>query len=371
MFIVDADCHHRQPFKYLSNYVDGRYKRFLDGTDPEEKDDPFFSSKDGLDVSVFKRFGQQDTRKASSVRHGSARKRSEVSYPKEQGPEEIIAFLTDRVHDLGIRKSVLFPTQLLTVAMDPRADLELAVTKAYAQYVTDYFGNKHTDILNPLLVPLNSPDKAAELIDSYAKEKGIVGVTVPSATKRLAGTDYWNPIYEAAQDRGLPICMHATNYNGGGFLRDFEKFIGVFALSRPTTLATQVTSIVFGGVPEKYPKLRFGFIEGGVTWIPWLMQRLDSVYLMRKEEAPLLRKMPSEYIKEFFFTTQPLEYTTMTDLEYTFNKIGAENNLMYASDYPHWDFDVPSVVYDLPFLSDKSRKNIMGGNALRFFRITN
>ena len=47
--------------------------------------------------------------------------------------------------------------------------------------------------------------------------------------------------------------------------------------------------------------------------------------------------------------------------------IKAETQLLYSSDYPHWDFDLPSTIYDLPFLSEAAKRNILGGNAARLF----
>jgi len=52
-------------------------------------------------------------------------------------------------------------------------------------------------------------------------------------------------------------------------------------------------------------------------------------------------------------------------LEATFKMINAETQLLWSSDYPHWDFDLPSVIYDLPFLNETARRNILGGNAAR------
>ena len=51
----------------------------------------------------------------------------------------------------------------------------------------------------------------------------------------------------------------------------------------------------------------------------------------------------------------------------TFRMINAETQLLYSSDYPHWDFDLPSTIYDLPFLSESAKRNILGGNAARVF----
>jgi len=56
-------------------------------------------------------------------------------------------------------------------------------------------------------------------------------------------------------------------------------------------------------------------------------------------------------------------------LELTFKMINAETQLMYSSDYPHWDMDLPSTIYDLPFLSEQAKHNILGGNAKRVFNL--
>ena len=64
---------------------------------------------------------------------------------------------------------------------------------------------------------------------------------------------------------------------------------------------------------------------------------------MRSSEAPLLKRLPSEYMREMFYTSQPLEYTDAEALAQTFRMIDAETQLMYSSDYPHWDFDLPAV----------------------------
>ena len=56
-------------------------------------------------------------------------------------------------------------------------------------------------------------------------------------------------------------------------------------------------------------------------------------------------------------------------MEQTFRMMNAETQLLYASDYPHWDFDLPSSIYDLPFLTEKAKHNILGGNAARLFKL--
>ena len=54
-------------------------------------------------------------------------------------------------------------------------------------------------------------------------------------------------------------------------------------------------------------------------------------------------------------------------LEATFKMINAETQLVWSSDYPHWDFDLPSSIYDLPFLKEQAKRNILGGNAAKLY----
>ena len=111
------------------------------------------------------------------------------------------------------------------------------------------------------------------------------------------------------------------------------------------------------------------WIEGGLAWIPFLMQRLDHEYMLRPSEYPLLKKKPSDYMRDMYYASQPMEVTTSRRWRCTLPMINAETQLLYASDYPHWDFDLPSTIYDLPFLSEKAKHNILGGSAARLFKL--
>lgn len=188
----------------------------------------------------------------------------------------------------------------------------------------------------------------------------------------LAGEDVWNPVYLATQKENLPICMHsALPLPLPSPANRFRNILPITALYMPWNLILHLTSILYDGVPERFPKLNFVLIEGGVTWIPWVMHHLDDYYQRRRFDAPLLTKPPSEYIKScVYFASQPLEHPyNIRDLEWVFNQFGAEKHLMYASDYPHPDFDAPSSIYDLPFLSKDAKRRILGDNARELFRI--
>jgi predicted TIM-barrel fold metal-dependent hydrolase len=74
-------------------------------------------------------------------------------------------------------------------------------------------------------------------------------------------------------------------------------------------------------------------------------------------------------MREMYYASQPMEADNLKALACTFEMINAETQLLYASDYPHWDFDLPSRIWDLPFLTEKARHNIVGGNAARLFKL--
>ncbi len=108
-----------------------------------------------------------------------------------------------------------------------------------------------------------------------------------------------------------------------------------------------VTNWVTNGIGERFPKLNVIWIEGGLRWVPFLMQRLDHEFMLRPSEFPLLKKKPSDYMRDMYYASQPMETVDKEALECTFRMINAETQLLYASDYPHWDFDLPSAIYDL------------------------
>ena len=100
------------------------------------------------------------------------------------------------------------------------------------------------------------------------------------------------------------------------------------------------------------------------------MQRLDHEFMLRPSEYPLLKKMPSDWIRDMYYASQPMETVDRRSRSNArFRMINAETQLLYASDYPHWDFDLPSTIWDLPFLSEKAKHNILGGNAARLYKL--
>jgi predicted TIM-barrel fold metal-dependent hydrolase len=123
------------------------------------------------------------------------------------------------------------------------------------------------------------------------------------------------------------------------------------------------------GVPVRFPKLKIAFTEAGVSWVPFMMWRLDKEYNESRREVPFLVDKPSTYIKKMYFVTQPVEEPSNgKDLVTRMNIFDGEDQVLFASDWPHHDFDHPRQVFDLP-LSPEAKRKIMGENALRLFNI--
>jgi predicted TIM-barrel fold metal-dependent hydrolase len=130
-------------------------------------------------------------------------------------------------------------------------------------------------------------------------------------------------------------------------------------------------SLVSEGVFQEFPTLRFGFIEGGICWAPYVMWRLDRMYPSLKAEVPYLSKKPSEYIlSNCYFSTQPIEEPDEREhLVQMFEMLHAEKTVIFASDYPHWDFDNPLTV--LSFLPPAMKRHLcrQRGRLLRTARV--
>jgi uncharacterized protein len=149
-----------------------------------------------------------------------------------------------------------------------------------------------------------------------------------------------------------------------------NRFLAVHALGFSWFNILHCTNWLVNGMPERFPKLKVAWVESGLAWVPFLMQRLDNEWMMRSSEVPLLKRRPSDYMREMYYSSQPMEMVANREaLELTFKMINAETQLLYSSDYPHWDMDLPSTIYDLPFLSEQAKRNILGGNAKRFFNL--
>jgi predicted TIM-barrel fold metal-dependent hydrolase len=223
--------------------------------------------------------------------------------------------------------------------------------------------------LHPMLyIPFNDPEAAYKTVKDFGDKEGVVGFMVTSPRYKPVHDNAYMKTYALLEEMGKPISFHAAyNWNDQS-LSITNRFISVHALGFMWFNMVHLTNWVVNGLPERFPKLKVMWIESGLTWAYSLMQRLDHSYMMRTSDCPSLKRKPSEYMREMYYSSQPMEKPAdLSILEATFKMINAETQLLWSSDYPHWDFDLPGVIYDLPFLDEKAKRNILGGNAARAF----
>jgi predicted TIM-barrel fold metal-dependent hydrolase len=177
------------------------------------------------------------------------------------------------------------------------------------------------------------------------------------------------PIYRELEERGLPLAFHAGPTQSDTMTSTMNRFLSVHAMSFVTCNMTHMTNWIINGLPERFPKLKVMWVESGLAWLPFMMQRLDTEYLKRQSDAPMLKRLPSEYIQDMYFTSQPMEDSQPELLEATLKAIKADTHLMYSSDWPHWDFDLPGGLFALPFIDERARRNILGETARKLFNL--
>ena len=268
---------------------------------------------------------------------------------------------------MGVDVAVLFPTPMLTLGLHPQVEVEVAMARAYNRWLCERVLAEEPRLRSMLYLPFNDAEASYRMVKEFGEKKGVCGFMVTAARHRPVHHNAFMKTYALLEEMGLPLGFHAGYNWSEQSMTQMNKFISVHAIGFVFYNMVHLTNWIINGLPERFPKLKVIWIESGLAWVPFMMQRLDNEYMMRSSEAPLLKRKPSDYMRDMFFTTQPMEITDMGALEQTFRMMNAETQLLYSSDYPHWDFDLPSTIYDLPFLGEKAKRDILGGNAVRLF----
>jgi len=269
---------------------------------------------------------------------------------------------------LSIDYMVVFPTPMLMLGMHPQPEMEVWLANAYNRWLADKLLSADDRIKSLIYLPFNTPEEAERTVEAFDDVPGVIGYCITSTRYKPVHHNHYMRLYRMIEERGKPLAFHAGYHWQDPSLATINRFLGMHALGFVWSNMIHATNWIINGIPERFPKLKPIWVESGLAWVPFLMQRLDDQYLMRPSEAPQLRRLPSEYMREhFWYTTQPMETTNLKALEVTLEMINAETQLLFASDWPHYDFDLPSEIIDLPFLSEQTKRNILGLNAARIF----
>jgi predicted TIM-barrel fold metal-dependent hydrolase len=245
----------------------------------------------------------------------------------------------------------------------------------YNDWAVDFAKRSDPSRIFPLaIIPNNDPAVAAAEVRRCAG-MGLKGGDL--AFKRMSLPLYhraWDALWQAAAECRFPISFHSTGFKG---LRTPDtpqmerEYATVWRLVRSALFQLDgmevLVSLLASGACERYPELRFVLGESGVTWLPYVFDRLDTEYEDRARELGLSMK-PSDYFRRQGYTT----YQQDKYLEPIIPIVG-EDNIIWGSDYPHPDSVWPEsrrhIDANLAALPERVRRKITVDNVARLYAL--
>lgn len=264
-------------------------------------------------------------------------------------------------------------TSNLTQLLSPDPDYSAALASAINEVLIEDWASSDPRFKVSILVSAVDPILAAKEIRRAGHRPGVIQVLMPLASQLPYGQRFYHPIYEAAEEMGLPVATHPGNEGSGitgaptgpGYpSRYLEWHSGL-----PTYGIAQLLSLITEGVFSKYKKLRFVLTEAGVAWIVPILWRLDKNWKGLRKTTPWLDRLPSEIARDhLLLTTQPIEEPdNKNHLFQMLEMFDAGNMLMFASDYPHWDNDMPD--FAARFIPEHLRARVMSETARKLYKL--
>ena len=250
-------------------------------------------------------------------------------------------------------------------------DFALSLSTAINDWQVDAFLNRESRLRASLVVPGQNPILAAREIDRIGCHPGYVQVVLPVRSHTLYGKRHFDPLYEAAVRNDLVVGIHYGGASGhpptptGWPLTFLEEYSGM-----PQLFQSQLISLITEGTFNRHPDLRISFIEGGFTWMPSFMWRMDKEWKGLRHELPWLTESPSAYIhRHIRLTTQPADApASARQFRQIIDQMDSEDLLMFATDYPHHHFDAPETAFPVG-LEDSLMRKILYENARDWYKL--
>jgi uncharacterized protein len=286
----------------------------------------------------------------------------------------------------GVAWTVLYPTAGLAVGRIMAEEWAVLACRAYNNWLYDRFLKKNSRLKGMALLPLQNVEEAAAELRRGVKELGMLGGMLPSNGEAIQGhlgnKIYW-PLYEEAEKLGCALSVHVGCLHHMG-LDSFSTYYPAHALGHPFSLMIQAAGMLAHGVFERFPNLRVGFLEGGATWVSFMMDRLDRSYHDGHMQldlhgelvgGPRQGEKASDYFKKCLHAGRIFVGFDCDDegLGTAINKAGREP-FLFGSDFPHEVFDAAKCRHEIDELlarkdlTHADKEAALGGNALRFYK---
>jgi predicted TIM-barrel fold metal-dependent hydrolase len=382
--IVDGDGHVAEPMTVWTDYLaTGFYPRFhhargATGIETLIVEDhamvqavngsPHLMTSAGSEA---RRFSYGDSMTPRGILPGNARNRKfEEGHPGGSIPAERL-----KVQDQeGVEAAVLFTTLGLWVGSVRDPALAVGVCQALNRWLGDFCAPAPLELFGVATLPAQDPAAAAMELRRCVEKYGFVAGTIrpnPAPDGTTVADQFLDPVWQEAQELGVPICFHSGS-NG------WHPFLG------RDRVRTQVVShimdhafeqmVLFGGLFEvglfdRFPRLRVGFMESSAGWAPWWIDRLEEhVETWGWTLPPGVRRGPGEVFHDQCVIGGEGEEPM---IPYVQQRLG-EDKVLWASDFPHFDCQVPGLVAPVQTRSDLTpaqRDWFLGDAAANFYKL--
>ena len=352
--IIDADSHVIEPQDMWLKYLEPEFKEFAPSGDMRIKGESI-SHKIS---SQLRDFGNQQMVQA----HPNAYRRR---YDAESQVQEMVA--------MGVDIAFIYPTYglLLWGINTMKPEVAGAFTRAYNTWLFEEFCSYNPERLKGVgAINLHQPEKMLSELYRIAQYGGKAVFLRPNPVKgRLLSDPAYEPFWTECEELRIAVGIHEGAHSllpTVGAER-FNTHFALHACSHPMEHMMALLALIEGGVLERHPNLKVGFLESGCGWLPYWLWRLDQEYENQYWEVKNTVKIkPSEYFhRQCFIAIEPTEPYLSKIIE----DIGSDN-LLFGSDYPHIDHQ-PDVIDQLvgleKDLSKATLNKIVWDNPSRFY----
>lgn len=251
--------------------------------------------------------------------------RDDVNHPPRVFRElEDVPGRLKHMDEMGVDVQVIFPTFFIRYNTQ-NAEAEWALTTTYNRWLAEKCANTGGRLRWAAMLPLLSPDKAVEEL-RWAKEHGACGIFKRGFDLgRYVSDPHFFPVYEEASALDIPLCIHTGHpLPGTEWDRGFP-------------IMHAFSALVTAGIPQRFPKLRFGLIEAGASWIPYTVSQLGANRraALRGQQT----RIPDLYDLEPDLFRKNRLYVAIDPIDdiRSILQFGTEDHLMIGTDYSHTD----------------------------------
>ncbi len=365
--IVDADAHVLEPADLWTQGIDAKYReqapKVVVDTDGKERlsiAGKVLGNPLGLAAAGAINVAVEDIEK---MKYSDGRK----------GGFDAHARIQDMDVD-SIDAAFLYPTLGLKsgAILDP--GLAAAVCRTYNMWIADYCKPYPDRLFGVAMLPMQSVERVVDELKFASRTLGLrAGFLRPNPyNERPLCDPIYHPIWAEAQELDFAIGFHEATTGGGGMpaigIDRVDGYLARHIVSHTMEMQIASLNIIWGGVCERFPKLRFAFLESGGGWMPAWLDRMDR-HFDRKvvNENAILKLRPSDYFRrQCWISFEPVEGT----ISYAVDYLGT-NKILWATDYPHPDGYFPGAPAMIANrLPEIKRRPVLAQGAMEFYKLS-